>query len=226
AVGIRRLQADKTIRTAMVVDTDVHQGNGTATIFAGDPAVFTLSIHQENNYPFAKPLSSMDINLQDGTGDEDYLPILEKKLFDALEEFHPDVIFYLAGADPYREDQLGGLALSIDGQRQPAELIFAIGIGAGKIKNHIGMKFLERVEQFFLEDGKIVFVARAVLQVDVHAGEGFGEGIIVLLVDGEGEDGGIAGKNGSGSIALMHVGIDDHGGANCFVRLEPADAHR
>jgi acetoin utilization deacetylase AcuC-like enzyme len=124
AVAIRRLLADKTIRTAMVVDTDVHQGNGTAAIFAGDPAVFTLSIHQENNYPFPKPPSNIDINLEDGTGDADYLPILEKKLFDALEEFHPDLLFYLAGADPYREDQLGGLALSIDGLKRRDRLVF------------------------------------------------------------------------------------------------------
>jgi acetoin utilization deacetylase AcuC-like enzyme len=124
AVAIRCLLADKTIHTAMVVDTDVHQGNGTAVIFSSDPAVFTLSIHQENNYPYAKPLSSMDINLPDGTGDDDYLPILEKKLFDALEEFHPDLIFYLAGADPYCEDQLGGLALTIDGLKRRDRLVF------------------------------------------------------------------------------------------------------
>jgi len=124
AVAIRRLQADKAMRTAMVVDTDVHQGNGTAVIFSGDPGVFTLSIHQENNYPFAKPLSSVDVNLEDGTGDEDYLTILEKKLFDALEVFSPDLIFYLAGADPYREDQLGGLALSIEGLMRRDRLVF------------------------------------------------------------------------------------------------------
>jgi acetoin utilization deacetylase AcuC-like enzyme len=123
-VAIRRLQADSAIRTAMVVDTDVHQGNGTAAIFAGDPGVFTLSIHQENNYPSPKPPSNIDINLEDGTGDEDYLPILEKKLFDALEQFHPDLMFYVAGADPYREDQLGGLALSIEGLKRRDRLVF------------------------------------------------------------------------------------------------------
>jgi len=125
AVAVRRLQADKTIQTAMVVDTDVHQGNGTAAIFAGDPTVFTLSIHQENNYPFPKPPSDMDMNLEDGTGDEAYLAILEKGLAGALERIHPELIFYVAGADPYREDQLGGLALTIEGLERRDRLVFA-----------------------------------------------------------------------------------------------------
>lgn len=124
AVAIRRLQADKAIRTAMVVDTDVHHGNGTAAIFGGDPDVFTLSIHQENNYPFPKPPSNIDIHLPDGTGDDDYLPILEKKLIEALHEFSPDLLFYIGGADPYREDQLGGLSLSMEGLKRRDRLVF------------------------------------------------------------------------------------------------------
>jgi acetoin utilization deacetylase AcuC-like enzyme len=80
AVAIRRLQFDRAIENAMVVDTDVHHGNGTAAIFGGDGTVFTLSIHQENNYPYPKPPSTMDINLPDGTGDDDYLAIFEKHL--------------------------------------------------------------------------------------------------------------------------------------------------
>jgi acetoin utilization deacetylase AcuC-like enzyme len=124
AIAIRRLQSDATIRTAMVVDTDVHQGNGTAAIFDGDPGVFTLSIHQENNYPYPKPLSNIDINLPDGIGDDDYLPILEKKLIEAFSEFHPDLLFYLGGADPYCEDQLGGLALTIEGLKRRDRLVF------------------------------------------------------------------------------------------------------
>jgi acetoin utilization deacetylase AcuC-like enzyme len=115
AIAIRRLQFDKAIERAMVVDTDVHHGNGTATIFAGDDNVFTLSIHQLHNYPFVKPPSTMDINLPDGVGDEDYLAILEKRLHQAFSDFSPQIIFYVAGADPYREDQLGGLALTIEG---------------------------------------------------------------------------------------------------------------
>jgi acetoin utilization deacetylase AcuC-like enzyme len=99
----------------MVVDTDVHQGNGTAAIFGGDETVFTLSIHQENNYPYPKPPSTVDVNLPDGIGDADYLAILEKYLHRSFEGFSPQLLFYVAGADPYREDQLGGLALTMDG---------------------------------------------------------------------------------------------------------------
>lgn len=115
AVAIRRLQFDGAIKTAMVVDTDVHQGNGTAAIFGGDGDVFTLSIHQEHNYPFPKPPSTMDINLPDGIGDDDYLAILESHLHRAFLEFSPQILFYIAGADPYREDQLGGLSMTMGG---------------------------------------------------------------------------------------------------------------
>lgn len=124
AVAIRRLQFDRTIETAMVVDTDVHQGNGTAAIFGGDGTVFTLSIHQENNYPYPKPPSTMDVNLPDGTADEDYLSILEKHLHDAFREFAPQIVFYIGGADPYREDQLGGLALTMEGLARRDTLVF------------------------------------------------------------------------------------------------------
>jgi acetoin utilization deacetylase AcuC-like enzyme len=115
AIAIRRLQSDKAIERAMVVDTDVHHGNGTAAIFGGDDDVFTLSIHQLHNYPFVKPPSTMDINLPDGVEDEDYLVILEEHLQKAFSTFSPQIIFYVAGADPYREDQLGGLALTMEG---------------------------------------------------------------------------------------------------------------
>lgn len=115
AVAIRKMQADGAIERAMVVDTDVHQGNGTAAIFGGDETVFTMSIHQEHNYPYPKPPSTLDVNLPDGVGDADYLAILEKYLHRTFEEFSPQLLFYVAGADPYGEDQLGGLALTIDG---------------------------------------------------------------------------------------------------------------
>ncbi len=124
AVAIRRLQADGAIRTAMVADTDVHQGNGTASIFAKDDSVFTLSIQQENNYPSPKPPSDLDLNLPDGITDADYLAILEQGIQQAFTEFHPEVVFYIAGADPYREDQLGGLALSIEGLLRRDRLVF------------------------------------------------------------------------------------------------------
>jgi acetoin utilization deacetylase AcuC-like enzyme len=124
AVAIRRLQFDRAIQTAMVVDTDVHQGNGTASIFGGDGDVFTLSIHQERNYPYPKPPSTVDVDLPDGIGDPDYLAILEKNLREALHDFTPQIMFYIAGADPYREDQLGGLALSMDGLARRDALVF------------------------------------------------------------------------------------------------------
>ncbi len=124
AVAIRRLQFDGAIKTAMVVDTDVHQGNGTASIFGGDGDVFTLSIHQENNYPYPKPPSTVDIDLPDGIGDEDYLSILEKHLRAAFHDFKPQILFYVAGADPYREDQLGGLALTMEGLARRDALVF------------------------------------------------------------------------------------------------------
>lgn len=124
AVAIRRLQRDGAVETAMVVDTDVHHGNGTAAIFGGDGTVFTISIHQENNYPYPKPPSNMDIHLRDGTSDEEYLQLLETHLAKALHEFRAGILFYVAGADPYREDQLGGLALSLEGLRRRDALVY------------------------------------------------------------------------------------------------------
>jgi len=115
AVAVRRLQADGAIRKAMVIDTDVHHGNGTAFIFREDPTVFTLSIHQENNYPGHKPPSNVDLNMWDRAGDEEYLGALLPALEKALDEFQPEMVFYVGGADPYCEDQLGGLDLSKKG---------------------------------------------------------------------------------------------------------------
>lgn len=124
AVAIRRLQFDRAVETAMVIDTDVHHGNGTAAIFGGDPTVFTFSIHQEHNYPYPKPPSNIDVDLPDGVDDHDYLALLEKNLHRAFDEFSPGIIFYVAGADPYREDQLGGLALSFDGLARRDAMVF------------------------------------------------------------------------------------------------------
>ena len=123
AIGIRALQKDRTIERAMTVDVDVHHGNGTADIFAGDPSVFTLSIHQANNYPYPKPPSSLDINIEDGTGDDEYLRELGKGLDAALSRFEPELIHYVAGADPYREDQLGGLKLTLEGLEKRDRLV-------------------------------------------------------------------------------------------------------
>ena len=157
AVAIRRMQRDDKIRTAMTLDCDVHQGNGTAAIFAGtrtassllpsvsgstleqqEPPsggkmreahagdVFTISLHQHNNYPMWKPPSSIDVDLPDGVGDDDYLAWLDNSLSSGLRQFEPDLLCYVAGADPYREDQLGGLALTIDGLKKRDELVFRV----------------------------------------------------------------------------------------------------
>jgi acetoin utilization deacetylase AcuC-like enzyme len=115
AVGVRRLQADGAIRKALIVDTDVHHGNGTAAIFRGDANVFTLSIHQEHNYPAHKPPSTVDLNMWDRADDDEYLGALIPAVQSALDEFRPDMVFYVGGADPYCEDQLGGLSLTKQG---------------------------------------------------------------------------------------------------------------
>ncbi len=159
AIAIRRMQRDDKIHTAMTVDCDVHQGNGTAAIFAGTrttseplpslpsgsnpstPArvpvrsrmhsghsgdVFTISLHQENNYPALKPPSSIDIDLPDEIGDDDYLAWLDNALSSGLRQFKPELLCYLAGADPYREDQLGGLSLTLEGLKKRDELVFRV----------------------------------------------------------------------------------------------------
>jgi acetoin utilization deacetylase AcuC-like enzyme len=165
AIAIRRMQRDNKIRTAMTVDCDVHQGNGTAAIFAGarttsEPLpstpnssidhshpvttpiktrtddghagdVFTISLHQENNYPLWKPPSSIDIDLPDEIGDDDYLAWLDNALSSGLRQFEPELICYLAGADPYREDQLGGLSLTIAGLKKRDELVFRVAKARG-----------------------------------------------------------------------------------------------
>ena len=115
AVAIRRLQYEGLIERAMVVDCDVHQGNGTASLFSRDETVFTLSIHQFNNYPAEKPPSDVDIDLEDETGDEEYVERLDDAYEAALAGFQPDLVIYVAGADPYCQDRLGGLALTMEG---------------------------------------------------------------------------------------------------------------
>lgn len=116
AVAVRDLQASGIERTA-IIDLDVHQGNGTAFIFESDPNVFTFSMHQQDNYPLWKPRGSLDIGLNDGTGDIEYLRRLEQALPNVM-ACDPQCVFYLAGADPYEDDQLGGLRLTQTGLRQ------------------------------------------------------------------------------------------------------------
>lgn len=159
AVAIRKMQKLGRIRRAMTVDCDVHHGNGTAAIFppktqkakplpslsaakvkaqvstttsvADEDEVFTISLHQQNNYPAYKPPSSIDVNLPDGTSDSEYLAWLDQSLSSGLRQFSPDLLCYVAGADPYREDQLGGLALTIEGLKQRDELVFKVAEARG-----------------------------------------------------------------------------------------------
>ena len=122
AIAIRALQHERVIEKALIVDCDVHHGNGTAAIFAGDRSVLTLSLHQLNNYPNEKPPSVIDVDLRDGVEDDEYLDRLQGALKVAL-SFAPHLLLYLGGADPYRDDQLGGLALTIEGLKRRDQLV-------------------------------------------------------------------------------------------------------
>lgn len=117
AVAVQVLRRDRLARRVAIVDCDVHQGNGTATIFANDNDVFTFSMHAAKNYPLFKARSSLDIELPDGTGDDVYLDQLKNRL-PAVFEHQPEIVFYLGGADPFVRDRLGRLSLSIEGLRQ------------------------------------------------------------------------------------------------------------
>ena len=130
AVATAALRAAGEVRRIAVVDLDVHHGNGTAVFFAGDEEAFTVSLHQENNYPAVKPPSSIDVGLPDGTGDEEYLAALEGPLARAV-DFGPDLLWYLAGADPYAQDLLGGLSLTRAGLRERDRRVFAAARAAG-----------------------------------------------------------------------------------------------
>ena len=123
AVAARVLQRDRGVTRVAVVDCDVHQGDGTAAIFRDDRSVFTLSLHGAKNYPFKKQISDLDVELEDGTGDELYLAKLAQCL-EVVFDYGPDVVFYLAGADPYEGDRLGRLKLSIAGLQQRDMLVF------------------------------------------------------------------------------------------------------
>jgi acetoin utilization deacetylase AcuC-like enzyme len=122
AVAIRVLQRDRSIDRAAIVDCDVHHGNGTAMIFERDPSVFTFSIHQQHNYPMFKPKSDLDIGLEDGIGDERYLTALSAALPNVM-AFAPELLVYVAGADPFVGDRLGGLSLSKDGLAERDRLV-------------------------------------------------------------------------------------------------------
>jgi acetoin utilization deacetylase AcuC-like enzyme len=124
AIAIRALQNEGGIRRAAVIDLDVHQGNGTAAIFRDDPTVFTFSMHHEQNYPALKPPSDLDIGLDTGTAGAEYLAALERHLPSILDRHRPDLVAYVAGADPYEQDQLGGLKLSREDLRRRDRVVF------------------------------------------------------------------------------------------------------
>ena len=123
AVAARVLQRDHGNGRIAIVDCDVHQGNGTAAIFADDRSVFTFSMHGAHNFPFRKEVSDLDVNLEDGTGDGAYLALLSEHLTTVLQGHEPEFVFYLAGADPYEGDRLGRLKLTIAGLQARDEMV-------------------------------------------------------------------------------------------------------
>lgn len=122
AVAVRAMQAEGRVRRAAVVDLDVHQGDGTAAVFAGDPEVFTVSVHGARNYPFRKERSDLDLELEDGAGDDAFLRAVRRGLDPAL-AFRPELLFYVAGADPYEGDRLGRLAVTLEGLEERDRIV-------------------------------------------------------------------------------------------------------
>ncbi len=151
AIAIARLLHDGSVQRAMVIDLDVHDGNGTAAIFPPEGArapayrlgavsgpmqpsangVFTVSLHQQNNYPALKPPSSIDVPLEDGTDDAAYLEALEAALHAAFTHFSPQIVAFVAGSDPYMDDKLGGLALTLDGLKERDRMVFRAAQSGG-----------------------------------------------------------------------------------------------
>lgn len=123
AIAAASLLAEGAAERIAIVDLDVHHGNGTAAIFADEARVFTFSMHHQWNYPAIKPPGDLDVGLEDGVGDEEYLDLLTEHLPRVLDDHQPQLMIYLAGADPYEADQLGGLALSLEGLRQRDEFV-------------------------------------------------------------------------------------------------------
>lgn len=124
AIAVRKLQKNKKIDRALIIDCDLHQGNGTAYIFSKDDSVFTFSIHQENNYPFFKPPSDLDIGLRDRARDDEYIDNLKRHIPKIASDFKPDLIIYVAGADPFKEDMIGNLALTKEGLKMRDRFVF------------------------------------------------------------------------------------------------------
>jgi len=131
AVAVKKIMKDGFIKRAMIIDCDLHQANGTAAIFTEEPNVFTFSIHQENNYPFFKPKSDLDIGLRDMASDKEYLAALHEYIPKTISDHKPDFLMYVAGADPYKEDQIGGLSLTKEGLLKRDEFVYRQAINYG-----------------------------------------------------------------------------------------------
>ena len=131
AIAARALQAEGLARRVMVIDLDVHQGDGTAQIFQGDDSVFTLSLHGDKNFPFRKQTSHLDVPLPDGTDDDAYLTALDAALMQAFNTFTPDMAIYLAGADPFEGDRLGRLKLTKAGLKARDERVLTTAHARG-----------------------------------------------------------------------------------------------
>jgi len=131
AIAARLMQAERRVQRVAIVDLDVHQGNGTASILAHDDSVFTLSLHAEHNYPFKKERSDLDVALPDGTGNAAYLEALDAALATLFARFAPELIIYLAGADPHEGDRLGRLKLTMQGLAARDRMVFDSACGRG-----------------------------------------------------------------------------------------------
>jgi len=153
------------LNEAIVVDTDVHHGNGTAHIFRNDNSVFTLSIHQQHNYPADKPPSNLDLNLDDGAEDQEYLAILLPAVEKSLDDFRPDILFYVGGADPFCEDQLGGLRLTKYGLKSRDKSIFHLARSRNiPVATTLAGGYARRVEDTIRIHANTILAAQEVAQ--------------------------------------------------------------
>jgi acetoin utilization deacetylase AcuC-like enzyme len=164
AVAVRVLQREGVIRKALIIDCDVHHGNGTAAIFAGDAEVFTISLHQYSNYPSEKPPSTLDVHLNDGVGDAEYLDRLRREYGAAVAEFHPELVLYVAGSDPYLQDQLGGLNLTVAGMKARDLLVIDTALRCGApVAVVLAGGYAERLEDTVTLHANTAYAARDAL---------------------------------------------------------------
>jgi acetoin utilization deacetylase AcuC-like enzyme len=165
AIAIRVLQRDRWMQRMAVIDCDVHQGNGTAAIFADEPDVFTFSIHGANNYPLHKVPGTLDIDLRDGIGDDEYLTALAPAVSRILTEFQPGLIFFLAGADAHEGDRMGRLRLTHDGLRRRDELVLRACRDAGvPVAITLGGGYGQNLDDTVEAHCNTIRVARAVFE--------------------------------------------------------------